>query len=302
MALCAKTSSTDQVLEAMRFYFGERHCRSILFVADVSGSLDGEYFDLNVIDEDYAEKKYAVLLSDGTTTVISGLPTGTTQITVTYTENDAAATIAGLLVTALAAVEVRTELTGDTLEIQNQFVGVITAEINTNAFSETFTVEALGFGGYLGQVGEAELTTETSFVELLDDAQGSIKQGEIITGQSVELTVPLREMTTARWESLIGSVAGSTVTIDGSDITGWGTAKLYNSMFTFSGRLVGHPVRLANSDRSADICMLLTAPKMSSINFSGGTVQEAEFVFSAYKDGNAPATINLCARGDHSKF
>lgn len=302
MALCTSTKSSDQVLEAMKWYFGNRHCRKITFVADVAGSLDGEYFDLNVIDYDGSEKKYAVLLSDGTTTTIPGLPTGTTQITVTYTANDSAATIAGLFDTALSAVEVRTEVSSDEVEVQNWFVGLITAEVRTNAASLTFSDEATGSGGYLGQTGEAELTTNIDLVQILDDAQGTVPLDEIIQGYSAELTVPLREMTTARWESLIGSVTGSTVTIDSADITGWGTSKLYKSLFTYAGRLVGHPVRLADSDVTEDVIMLNTAPILNSLNFSGGAVQEAEFVFTAKKDANADSGINLFARGDHRKF
>jgi hypothetical protein len=109
-------------------------------------------------------------------------------------------------------------------------------------------------------------------------------------------------MTTQRWEDLIGSVVGNTVTIDSEDITGFGTNKLYKSMFLYSGRLVGHPVRLADSVVNEDIVMLNTAPKMNSINFSGASIQEAEFLFTAYKDANANAGINIVARGDHTKF
>lgn len=48
--------------------------------------------------------------------------------------------------------------------------------------------------------------------------------------------------------------------------------------------------------------MLNTAPKMNSINFSGASIQEADFLFTSYKDANAPVEINLVSRGDHTKF
>lgn len=302
MALCSNQSSTSQKLEAVKLYFGKRQCRTITFVDDVAGSLDGEYFDLNGIGNDYEENKYVVLLSDGTTTTVAGLPATTTLITVTYTADDDAATIAGLAQTAIEAYEFRTELVGAALEVQNHFVGAVTTEVNTNASSLTFAVGAVGFGGYLGQNGEAELTTTTETVQLVDDAQGTVVQDEIITGYQIELSVPLREMTTQRWEDLIGAVTGSTVTIDAEDITGWGTAKLYDSMFAYSGRLVLHPVRNASSVINEDITILNTAPILESLNFSGGSVQEGSMIFRAYKDANANEGINLCARGDHTKF
>lgn len=302
MALCTTSQSTNQVLEAMRWYFGKRQCRTITFVDDVAGALDGEYFELNVINNEYVEEKKVVLLSDGTTTTIAGLPATTELIVVTFTVADTAATIAGLVATALIPHEVRTEIMGDSLDIQNQFVGAITVEDNTNAPSETFAIGALGFGGYLGQSGESEMTATTEKVQLLDDAQGTIIQDEIITGHAIELAIPLREMTSARWETLIGNVAGDNLAIDAKTVTGYGTSKLYTSMFSYSGRLVGHPVRLPASNIDEDIVLLNTAPTMDSINFSGASIQEASMTFVAYKDANADTKINLMARGDHSLF
>ena len=54
MATQAKRS--NQVLEAMTWYYGKRHCRSTTFVDDVAGSLNGEYFDLNLTDRDWETK------------------------------------------------------------------------------------------------------------------------------------------------------------------------------------------------------------------------------------------------------
>lgn len=299
MPLCASANSTDQRLEAMKWYFGARHCRTITF----DSTSAGENFELNVIDIEYSEKKYLVFLDDG----IAAAPTpgsGVSLITVDVSSivdgEDVAIAVAAQLVSD--SVEVRTEQTGSGLDVQNHFVGSITTEVVSNAPNTTFEIGKIGFGGYIGQTGESELTTTIETVQLVDDAQGTVIQDEIITGYGAEISIPLKEMTTQRWEDLVGAVTGSTVTIDSQDITGWGTAKLYDSMFTYSGRLVGHPVRNEAAIISEDIVMLNTAPKLNSINFSGASVQEAEFLFTAYKDANANAGINLLARGDHSKY
>lgn len=301
MALCTNQQSTEQVLEAMKWYFGKRQCRQLTLASDDSDH--GESFDLNVIDYNYSEKKYIVFLDDGIATAPS-VPTGSTLISVSVTAGDSANDKALAIETQLAAdsVLVRTEVVDGSIEIQNALVGAITTESYTNAPNITAQVNELGFGGYIGQTGESELTTTTDVVQLLDDAQGTVVQDEIITGYTAEITVPLREMTTQRWQDLIGSVSGNNVAIDGKDITGWGTKKLYDSMFLYSGRLVGHPVRNEATNIDEDICMLNTAPKMNSINFSGQSIQEAEFLFTSYKDANAVEEINLLARGDHSKF
>jgi hypothetical protein len=301
MALCSSAKSTEQRLEAMKWYFGKRHCRTITFADDVAGSQDGKYFDLNVIGSDYKEKKYVILLSDGTTTPPS-IAADQTLVTVEYVSGDSASDIAALFIAELASIEVRCEQSGDAVEVQNHFVGKITAESSTGATGITFVIGATGFGGYIGQTGESELTTTIEVVQLLDDAQGTVVLDEIITGYSAEITIPLKEMTTQRWQDLVGEVSGNNITIGGEEITGWGTKKLYQSMFNYSGRLVGHPIRNLESNISEDIVMLNTAPKLESINFSGASVQEASFLFTSYKDANAAEEINLLARGDHSKF
>lgn len=285
----------------MKWYFGKRHCRAITFVDDVGGNQDGKYFELNTFGYDYVEQKYVVLLSNGTTTSVP-LTAGQTLITVTFADNDSAEDQAALFETAISALNFRTEVIGDKVEVQNFFVGKVTTEANGNAAGLTFSIEATGFGGYIGQTGESELTTTVEVVQLVDDAQGTVIQDEIITGYGAEITIPLREMTTQRWKDLVGSVTGNNITIDSEEITGFGTKKLYQSMFNYSGRLVGHPVRNITTVVEEDLVLLNTAPILESINFSGASVQEASFVFKSYKDANAPEEINLLARGDHTKF
>lgn len=299
MALCTDSKSTDQTLEPMKWYFGKRHCVKITL--DATDGDFGQYFDLNTFTSSYEEKKLLIFLDDSVATA----PTPAadqTLISVPVTTGDSANVKALAIETALAAEDVRIEVLVADIEIQNTFVGPVTLADIANAPALTFVIESLGFGGYIGQTGESELTTTVEVVQLMDDAQGTVIQDEIITGYQAEITIPLREMTTKRWQDLIGSVSGNNVEIDGSDITGWGTKKLYQSMFLYSGRLCGHPVRLDDAIIDEDITMLNTAPKMNSINFSGASIQEAEFLFTSYKDANAPKEINLVARGDHSKF
>jgi len=299
MALCTQQKSTSQVLEAMRWYFGKRHCRTITFTL---ASL-GESFDLNSISVSYGELKYLIFIDDGIATAPTPA-TGQTLITVDATAAVDATDVADAFIAELVASEiaVKTEQVDNVVEVQNNFVSVITIEDYTNAPNTTLAIGELGFGGYLGQTGESEMTTTTEKVQLTDDAQGTVILDEIIVGQTVELGLPLKEMTSQRWEDLIGNVAGSNLEIGSETVTGYGTSKLYKSMFLYSGRLVGHPIRNESSIIGEDIVILNTAPNMDSINFSGGSVQEASFTFVAYKDGNADEKINIMARGDHSLF
>lgn len=294
---CTTTQRTEQVLEAMDFYFGARHCRITTFADDTSGDQSGSYFDLNSITELYAEKKYYVLLSNGAAS--DPAPAGKTKIEVVYSDDDDAATIAGLAKTAIEATgEFMCEVIEGALHIENAFLGEITTESYANAGDVTLAAGKVGFGGKLGAVaqGGGSLSTEQSLEDILSDQTGDIILDQIIKGSSVSMDLTLLEMNTERWESLIGNAYGAK---QGTSV-GYGTSKLYTSSFDYAGQLVGHPIRLPLTDRSADIVIWKTTPNMNSINFSGSEVQSAEMSFVALKDGSKPESINLFARGDHA--
>lgn len=300
MALCTRESSTEQTLEAMTWYFGEYHCRSVQFIDDTAGDQAGKSFDLNVINESYVEVKYLAWLDNG----VAAAPTPAadqTLLPISLTNGDTAETQATAFETALASLPVKVEVTGDVVEVRNNFVGAITVEVNTNATGLTFAVGKLGFGGRLGQIaqGGATLTIDETVLEIKADETGETVLDELQTGIVATIAMTLAEMTSARWESLVANVSGGIVTITSNDIVGYGTDKLYKSKLNYAGYLVGHPVRLPFSDRSADLSMF-TAPKMSTINFSGTDIQGAEFEFKAYRDTKVDAKINLVRRGDHS--
>jgi len=301
--MAAQASQSSQVLEAMKYFFGKRHCRSTTFVDDVAGSLEDEFFDLNVIDEDYNEKQYYVWLDGGTGT--DPLIAGKTGLQLIYTNGDSASVLEGLYRALLItnSVEViAVELVSGTTQVENAFLGLITVEDYSNAASLTLAVLALGSGGELGavQAGGATLTTEQDLETITKDSEGSIVQDLIQKGETITLDMSLVEMNTANWESLIGDGYGDTETVSATNLTGFGVSKLYQSSFTIAGQLTGHPTRLPFSDRSADITMFLTTPNMTDITYTGQEAQAASFTFMGLPDRSKPDAINIFARGDHS--
>lgn len=299
---CKQTEQTSQRLEAMNWYFGLRECRSVTFVDDVASSLAGEEFDVNVIDENYAEKKYLVYLDDGIVSAPTP-PAGTTLVAVNYSPNDDAATIASAFKTDMeaASVEVLIEVTGGVAEYQNKFLGAITAEGQGSAPSLTFMQDFAGFGGSIGQIDNgASLETANEFVDITSSTTGSLVLDRIYTGGTVSISLSLLEMTTERWKDLVGNVFGSNVTIGSEDLVGLGDDKLYRSAFEFAGELVGHPIRLGFDDRTADVKIPKTTPVLANISYSGDAVQAAEFTFDALRDTSKPNGLRLFIRGDHS--
>jgi hypothetical protein len=294
---CTTTKKTEQVLEAMNWYFGARECRSITFVDDTAGDQEDLYFDLNAIDANYEEKQFYVWLDAGTGT--DPAIAGKTGIQVVYTSGDTASAIAALAQIAISAVlEFEGTATLGVVEVENKFLGKITVEDYSNAGTISNVVNQAGFGGLLGAIAQGGGTVNTSqeLEDIKSDSTGEIILDQIIKGSSVNIDLTLLEMNTERWESLIGEGYGAK---EGTSV-GYGTSKLYTSSFDIAAQLSGHPVRLPLSDRSADVTLWKTAPNMNSISYSGSEVQSAEFSFVGLKDATKPTTIDLFARGDHS--
>jgi hypothetical protein len=297
------SSKNDIKLEAVSVKWGREECRKVTFVDDVAGSLTDEYFDLNVLDEDQVETEYYVLLS-GTTPATDPAPAGKTKIEVSYSDGDTASVIAGLYVTALAAINVNVSQSGAEVIVENKDIGTITVEVNTNAPSLTFEVLSLGLGGSLGATAEggSTLSIETQSVELKADQTGQIVLGEIYTGSTASVDMSLIEMTKARWETIIGSVTGDVFTpAAGTRLVGQGTSRLYKNLFDLGGKLILHPIRLEASDKTEDITFWKSAPKPASISYSGQDIQGMEVSFVAYNDTSKPAEISLWAQGDYTQ-
>jgi len=302
MALTS-TQTSDIQLAAATVKWGREECRKVTFVDDTAGDLTDEYFDMNLLDEDQVETSYYVLLS-GTTPAVDPAPAGKTKIEVSYTDGDTASVIAGLFVTALSALNVNVSQTGAEVVVENKDIGKITVEVNTNAPSLTFAVLALGLGGDLGKTAEGGIafSTETQVVSITSDQTGTNALGEVYTGSTASMSMTLIEMNLEKWELVIGSVTGDVFTPSaGTRLVGQGTSRLYKNLFDLGGKLILHPINRDASDKSFDMIFWKSAPKPSSINFSGQDIQGMEIEFVAYNDESKPEEISLWAQGDYSQ-
>lgn len=169
--------------------------------------------------------------------------------------------------------------------------------------TDTFLLQKSGLGGDLGRTsGGIEISMESNSVQINSDQTGALVLDDIITGQTVEATMSFLEMTPENWETIVGSVTGDTYTPSGGNqVVGFGESRLYQSLFDLGGRLVMHPTRFDASDKSYDITFPLSAPKPSSINFSGEEPQVMEVTFTALLDSGTNSAINLMVFGDSSQ-
>lgn len=294
MALCQETSSIK--LEAVKAYWGVKHCRTITVVADVADSLDGTYFDLNVINPvDFSEVKGYVYF--GTDPVIAG-KTGYDAGVVT---NFTAAQVASAIESALSSVAVKVAVVGSEIEIQNKYLGGVSVETDSGSTGFSFEVGRVGIGGELGKTaqGGTSLSLETTSVELKSDQSGELILGESYTGSSATFEMPLIEINKEKLELLIGQVTGDVLTPSGgTSLVGYGESRLYKLLNDLGGQLILHPIRLPDSDKTNDVVVHRSCPMPQDLNFSGTDVQTLNLTFKAYLDSSVNSKINLFAIGD----
>lgn len=298
MAVGTRTQRIDAKLEAANVYWGRGECRNVLFADDMAGSQSGDYFDLNVLLGDGSEKKYYVLIDNGT--AVDPAPAGKTKITVSITNGDSKETIASAFVTALASVEVFKEDKGNgSVDVENWYPGSITTEDYANAPDLTRTSEQVGFGGFMGKTSDAiSLNMEVNTVEIKSNQTGELLGDDVMVGSSSSISASILEMTADRWKSLVGRGAGDFVEGSSSDVVGMGESKLFNNLSSYDGMLILHPIRLEANDRSADWVFWRSVPLVSETSFSGTEPQTLAVEFKAYLDSRINSKVNLAARGD----
>lgn len=293
------TTDTKEInIEAATVKWGKPHCRQVKTIADVTGSLDGLYFDLNWFNPNLEETLGYVYIN--TDPVLNGK----TGIAVTVVNDDDANAVALAIKTAIEASAYaeffKVEILLDEVTITNRFMGEITEELDSGATGFTFTELVKGLGLDLGATADAiELALETNVVEIKANQTGELVLDEINQGSKASLTTNLIEISKEKFDLLIGYVTGSIVTpAGGTSLSGFGEDRLFKSLFDLGGMLVLHPVRKDESDYSSDVVFWKSAPKVGSLNFDGTAPQQMAVEFMAYLDKSKNKKINLFAKGD----
>jgi hypothetical protein len=297
--MACRQETQEIFYEASKIYWGKEQCRVVGLVDDVAGSLSGEYFDLNALDIDGNETEYYVLLDNGS--AVDPAPAGKTKITVSYSDDDDAGTIASAMQVAVDAITGFSAEVINTNEchIANDEIGAVSEEDQSNAGSLSFT-NTNGIGGYLGRTSEGiEIAMETTVGEVKSNQTSEVLLDEIVQGQSASCTASFIELSKERLETLIAGAVGDSYTPSGGEkLIGGGSSKISQSLKTQGGKLILHPIRLADSDRSRDFVFWQSAPKPETINYSGVDLQALSCTFTAYLDDSKPEEINLYCIGD----
>lgn len=287
-------------LEAAKVRFGREHCRSVQAVADVLGSLDGTYFELNGQDPTFFNEQEFVLAINTDPSVA-----GKTAIIATVPSDSTAEEVAAAMLSALngySGNEFRAKLDpADSTKvlIENRFGGAITAETDAGSTGFTFAVLQEGSAVDLGKTsGAVEFSKENNTTPIELNQTASVVNAEIFQGETAEVSASFAELTPERIRALFNIIGGEAQNPGGDYVVGGGTSKLFQDLGILGGQLVVHPQRLPDNDYSRDLVLWASAPKPESLNFDGTALQEAPTTFTAYIDERYIDALSLYAIGD----
>ena len=287
-------------LEAAKVRYGREHCRSIQAVADVAGSLDGTYFDLNGQDPSFFNEMQFVLAINVDPSIM-----GKTAIIATVGADESASAVAAAMVAAISSYmgnEFRARLDendSSKVIIENRFAGPVTAETDSGSTGFTFEVEQEGSSVDLGKTsGPVEFEKEPNTTPIELNQTASVVNAEIFQGETCEVSAAFTELTPARIRALFNVLGGEAQNPGGDYVVGGGTSKLFQDLAVLGGQLVVHPQRLPDNDYSRDLILWASAPKPESLNFDGTALQEAPTTFTAYIDDRYIDALKLYALGD----
>lgn len=302
----AGSSGTTFLLSAADVSWGRRE-RTCVTVGVAATALDGNYFLIDAPASAGGSVTEFYVWFDLDAVSTDPAPAGKTAIEVDVVTGDLASDVASKLQIALEAqglLRAKLDSVDNTIVIiDSEYIGKITTAAADVDTTFTFEQNVIGVGGDLGKTsGGVSIAMESTSVQILSDQTGQLPLDEFTTGNTVEVTMSLLEMTPERWETVVGSVTGDTFTPSGgTQLVGYGDSRLYSSLLDLGGELVLHPSRFDASDRTRNITMWKSSPKPASINFSGEEPQVMEITFTGLLNNEVESAINLFAFGDNEQ-
>ena len=280
-------------------FLGLRNKDEVTTVADVAGSLGGTSWHFETVALDGTVAQYYVWYDGGGDT--DPAPAGRTSVTVSYTDNDTAATIASLTQAAVDAVAgVAARVSGSKVTLFNGAIGSMTAAADVDS-GFTFLNVVAGVKDDLGSLdGAPDFSSSFSFVDVKADQLGDTLLDQVQNGVGLEVTMSLLEVDPTTWEKIVGDVAGDKFTPGGgTQLVGVGTSKRLNNMKQYSKELVMKPSN--SSDDLENITIFNAFPDLTSITYSGTELHKMEVTFRAFVDTSKNEKVSLYAYGDSSQ-
>lgn len=273
----------------------------ITCVADSSSSLNSKYF---VFYTTGGTKHYAWI--DVGNTGSDPAVSGGTGHEVDISANATAAAVA----TALQAV--LTTVTGFDATVDGPVVTLTAtsagyakpAHDGAAATGFSFAVDYYGDTAVdLGYIdGNVEPNHEENYVDVTAHQTGSQILSQIHTGNSMSVTINLKESTVsqirkiliAEGESMIPDGTG----VSSTEVMGFGMSRQFKQTLGRAKKLYLHPAVLPSSNRTRDLTFWKAFPKLPSLNYSGEDILMMPVEFMIYPDQTKDSRISMCVFGD----
>lgn len=153
-------------------------------------------------------------------------------------------------------------------------------------------------GSDLGSTaGGVEVSFSEELVDITADQTGSQVLDALRTGNSVEVSMTIKEMTVARWSQIFEDGGGGALTPGaGTEVVGYGSSKKFTAISTQAKELKLKPVGSADDLRNLHFFKAYVLP--GSVSFSGEEISEMSLTFRCIPDTTKNAAIDLFVFGD----
>jgi hypothetical protein len=293
------TRTKSIFLEAASVRFGAEELSCITPVAGLTG---GEYFLIASPSVEY------YVWTDVDDSSVDPAPAGKVGIEVDVATGY---TVADWITSFIAAIEAVVE-SGDpvfyakastdglSVSVESVEIGVPAAALADVDSTFTLEVDRVGFGNDLGRTKEGiEISLEATTFDVQSNQTGILLLDQIVQGTSASLSASFLELSKERLATIIGKGFGDAYTpAGGEELIGFGTSKNFQSSFDQGGKLILHPIRLPETDRSRDVVFWKTLPLPESINYDGTDSQALSVSFTALQDDSKRPEISIYAIGD----
>jgi hypothetical protein len=252
--------------------------------------------------------EYYVWFDDGV--ALDPAPAGKTAIEVTLPVSPTVANVMAALVTALGTagfnVKSYSENGSTYCYIQAKEMGSA-LDIALGTMTSLLAEVSVARKGFLLDVGlteDFEVAFQTSLLDVTASQLGTTIVERLRNGMNIEsIAINMKESVAAKIKAIMQphypeytpSGVGATA------VQGIGNSKDFLNVSADSGKLVMHPIKLAEGNLAEDFCFWRACPLLNSLNFSGESEQMMSVEFSILPDSLLAKEVAHGVYGDHTQ-
>lgn len=304
MATC-RTSAENIKIEPVYATWEQQETFKVTCVADVLDSLDGKYFTFSSPSADF----YCWIKTDA---AVDPALTGKTAIPVTADTGNSAATIAGLIKTAIdanAAFHAVVDPCDSTsVIVMAKDSGAATSAADGTLTAATgFTITTLRKGSKLelGALdGDIEIALTEDLLDVTSHQTGTQILTALRTGRNIDnISLTMKESDAAKLKAVIETSGIEYTPAGGTAVSAWGSedSKAFANIATACKKLVLHPISKADNVLTEDLCFWRAYPLLTGLSLSGENPRLISVEFKIIPDQLLAKQARQFVFGDHTQ-